>query len=810
MEQTTTATIDYKKLLIAAKDGLDIYKHFLPELKMAEANRCENILNPFYQDTNPSLSIYKGQTIWRHKDHGDGDFNGDALDFAAKYLNIDRRKLFPKLLKELAKRMNLDLAIISEENTLKDPDHIAHSFGFWLNGDPFNDVEGLEGAFEFFKDYGITKEILKRYRVKKIQYYLQVDQAGKIQQTNISKMHTVIAYQDVDFCKLYIKYEDAKSFRYLGNKPKDFVFGMKNLFRIMQRQETLRRKLLIITGGEKDVLTLTSLGYDAVSLNSETANLPQGQFRDFITLFDRVVVLYDLDETGIKNANRLSNLHGFDIAMLPDELTKKRGKDVSDYIKLGLPVDTLHTIIRNSQKLKIQIKKEDTDFVQKEATLQPFGITPFLPEEIYDFLPETIRDFCEPFRDQRDRDIVLLSSLGILSSCFPTVKGVYDNSKVGCNFNLFISAPASSGKGAMTWSRSLGMYIHRSLRERYKVEMTEYQIAIAKYNSRKTEDQNNSDAPEIPKEKLFYIPANSACSSVIENLDANKTFGVIFDSEGDTLSSTMKNEWGDFSTVIRKSFHHEPISIQRRTNKEIREVEIPHLSLVLSGTPGQISNLFNGVEDGLFSRFLFYDFTSPIEWKDQFGEGDDMTQNTFDSLAKRIFDFWCKNNEISECLVQLTIEQRSKINAYYNQKLKTLHSFHGDDIVANVKRTCLVYYRIAMILTVIRYYDAHYNLPEKIEVSDQDSQVAFLIVNTLLDHLEVVFTRLSISGPTSKLKNNQKLFIESLPTEFLYAEFLKIGAQLGINENTAYKYRDLFLKLGLIESPQHGKYRKLK
>jgi hypothetical protein len=67
VEQKTTATIDYKKLLIAAKDGLDIYKHFLPELKMAEVNRCENILNPFYQDTNPSLSIYKGQTIWRHK-----------------------------------------------------------------------------------------------------------------------------------------------------------------------------------------------------------------------------------------------------------------------------------------------------------------------------------------------------------------------------------------------------------------------------------------------------------------------------------------------------------------------------------------------------------------------------------------------------------------------------------------------------------------------------------------------------------------------------------------------------------------------
>ena len=126
----------------------------------------------------------------------------------------------------------------------------------------------------------------------------------------------------------------------MGNKSLDFIFGYDQL------PESGFQ--LIITGGEKDVLTLSSLGYNAISLNSETSSLSQRIADELITRFKEIVVLYDIDETGLKSSEKLCKAFGFRQAILPDTILAKNGKDISDFIKLGHSPENLSEVFSKS------------------------------------------------------------------------------------------------------------------------------------------------------------------------------------------------------------------------------------------------------------------------------------------------------------------------------------------------------------------------------------------------------------------------------------------------------------------------------
>jgi hypothetical protein len=99
-------------------------------------------------------------------------------------------------------------------------------------------------------------------------------------------------------------------------------------------------------------------------------------------------------------------------------------------------------------------------------------------------------------------------------------------------------------------------------------------------------------------------------------LQANDGQGIICETEADTMSSTKKQDWGDYSSIMRAAFHHEKISVSRKTNNEFIEVNEPRLAITLTGTPAQAPKLIASAEDGLFSRFLFYAYKNEIEWQD--------------------------------------------------------------------------------------------------------------------------------------------------------------------------------------------------
>lgn len=342
--------LNKKYFLENSNDGLDFYNHVLGDLSMLYDDKCKNTYNPFYEDNKPSFSVYKKGGIWRHFDHGDSSCKGDVFDFAAQYFEMELPNQFFAVLKKMCEELEIP---IKEEET--EVDDIVREMGYLIPVVRFNDVKGLRRAHEYFEKFGITMDILRDYGVRAISQYYWLDQNEDVRSWYFKKEDLAIVYEDINHFKIYRPLASEFRFLYRGNKDPEFVFGQKQIIRrALKAKYKNQRELLIITGGEKDALTLTALNYDAIALNSETMSQVPVQLENSILLSYRyIVVLYDLDETGKKQAGELQKRHGFKVCTLPEELSEAGGKDVSDYVALGLDIEKLNKTIEDAAQADV-------------------------------------------------------------------------------------------------------------------------------------------------------------------------------------------------------------------------------------------------------------------------------------------------------------------------------------------------------------------------------------------------------------------------------------------------------------------------
>src|SRR5690606_32372956 len=124
------------------------------------------------------------------------------------------------------------------------------------------------------------------------------------------------------------------------------------------------------------------------------------------------------------------------------------------------------------------------------------------------------------------------------------------------------------------------------------------------------------------------------------------------------MGNVLKQDWGSYSDLLRKAFHHEQVSYSRKTGKEWIEIKKPRLSVALAGTPGQVEGLIRSAEDGLFSRFLFYTFKSDVVWIDAGPTiGGVNLSRHFEYLSEKVFSFVEFLNSQPEIQFHLTTDQ---------------------------------------------------------------------------------------------------------------------------------------------------------
>ena len=500
---------------------------------------------------------------------------------------------------------------------------------------------------------------------------------------------------------------------------------------------------------------------------------------------DYCITNFDLDEKEIKAT--ISSTY------------KNRFADFAKFAKFA----NLQTIeIAKNNPINKTIIQDDEDYLKT---------TPLIPQSVYDNLPPILFEACQVFTDPRSRDTFLTGALAILSGCLPNVSGLYSGSVVFPSLFSFILAPAASGKGALKFAKALADKYHNTTlalslddKKRYEENLSAYKMLKGKGKA-----DLNQEMPMPPKFKVVFIPANTSNAKIMQHLDWNDGRGIICETEADTLGQTFKNDWGSYSDMLRKSFHHERISKSIKTDGEYLEIESPQLSVALSGTPKQVFNIIASAEDGLFSRFIFYVFKTEAVWLDPSPKGNPVNlTDYFKKQSNQVYKM-VQFFERESMILHLTDDQWDKFNPTFSAYLEQISTFVSDDAQSIVKRLGIILYRICMIFTAIRKFDIN-DYHKEIYCSDVDFETALSLIKTYLQHSIIMFENLPQQGEQGPFKSgeNKKKFFEALPDEFQRKEAIEIGKKFDIAERSVGN----FLKSCLgkyLKQPKTGFYEKI-
>ena len=145
---------------------------------------------------------------------------------------------------------------------------------------------------------------------------------------------------------------------------------------------------------------------------------------------------------------------------------------------------------------------------------------PTFSRELRGKLPKMVEAIARNGNSEQDADVLILGTLVTLSSCLPHVYGIYGDRPVFPNLFLFVTAPASAGKGRLTLCRRLVQPIQDQLRNLYNQDLEKYRKERTAYEKKRKQDPS-AKAPREPVWKMHIIPANSSATMFYQILAGN-------------------------------------------------------------------------------------------------------------------------------------------------------------------------------------------------------------------------------------------------------------------------------------------------
>lgn len=307
MYSTKTAYTTSLRDIMEMVDDLDIYTYYLGKFKVGRV--INSPLRP--DDKNPSFGIFRSSTgalLW--KDLGSGEY-GNSIKFLKLYNNIDNREELEKELLRIIKKTNPNSQIRARTYEYKN----NKPLDIGIVRQPFTDVDK-----RYWEQFHISINTLKKYQVFSIKYYL---------------CNSVVrcTYKDTSPMYAYKVYDRFKIYRPLASKYTKWRTNLTN--RHVQGLAELPKeggKLLIITKSLKDVMVFDEMGYNAIAAASETVFIPEDILSNLHSKWKHIVILYDRDATGVKQAREYSKKYKLDAFFINK---KFHAKDLSDAVKLN-------------------------------------------------------------------------------------------------------------------------------------------------------------------------------------------------------------------------------------------------------------------------------------------------------------------------------------------------------------------------------------------------------------------------------------------------------------------------------------------
>lgn len=438
-------------------------------------------------------------------------------------------------------------------------------------------------------------------------------------------------------------------------------------------------------------------------------------------------------------------------------------------------------------------------------------------------LPSLLRDAAQTQQTTEGRDKTILATLNLTSAFMPNVCGVYDKRLVYAPFYTFFVAPSGALKGEVTACRALVDPIVWEIRSQYEAAHKSYLQQKAAYDAMNRSQRATATEPEEPPYRSPMISVNASATAFYQDLAANEGWGAIFETEGDALTQAIKQDYGDYSSGLRKAFHHETIDYSRRRDNEHVYIREPRLSALITCTPGQIPLLLSpqNTENGLANRFVFYLLRKGSGWRNVFEGSETTLYDELKPLGERFRQLYHALLPFAAQPLRFTLteEQKLRFNDFFSPLYDEQIGLYGDELEAFVFRLGLTTYRIAMVLTVLRHeeFQPCFNPQnEPLVCSEGDFLTAITIASCLINHTVFVYKRLlphaeaplSTSGKPMSAPELQ--FLRALPQTFTRADFLQVAQQLGIAQRTAERYVGAFIAdYAVVVRITTGHYRKV-
>lgn len=299
VKDTFNITLDW---ILSRVSEYDIYAAYMGNFKVGMIYN-----SPLRKDKTPSFGCFYSRKTKQllFKDHGTGQC-GNVIKFIKLYTGITN---YSDILKDIVERLKItnDTQLVSSKQYIPSTETVIGVVR----------QEFTETDINYWKQFNITVETLRKFRVSSIKYYL----CNGIVKSIYKEDNPMYAYKVYNHFKIYKPLAD-KYTKWRNNLTEYDIQGYKQLPK--------KGDILIITKSMKDVMCLYEMGIPAISPSSESTFIPNDVLEHLKKRFKRIIIMFDRDEAGVKYLRKMSQKTGLE-GMLVHKRFK--AKDISDAIK---------------------------------------------------------------------------------------------------------------------------------------------------------------------------------------------------------------------------------------------------------------------------------------------------------------------------------------------------------------------------------------------------------------------------------------------------------------------------------------------
>jgi len=288
----------------------DIYSFYMP--KNFEIGRIMS--SPFRDDLHPSFGIFKSSKTGAllFKDQATGDV-GNCFKFVSLLFNLKYGPAITKIWEEVVTKGVISPQGVEIRDYYKNKKTIVS-----VKRKNFTKTDD-----EYWGQYGITRDMLKKYDVFPIQRFWVNEFISKFEYTEDNPMY---AYKIFNSFKVYRPKTKLKKDKWRSGCGQYDIQGWDQL--------PWTGDTLVITKSLKDIIVLSLFGIPSIAPHGESTLLPRNVVDQARKRFKTLVMLYDYDDGGLAGVKKMQKEYGIPYKFIPKHYLEIYGvKDISDHIK---------------------------------------------------------------------------------------------------------------------------------------------------------------------------------------------------------------------------------------------------------------------------------------------------------------------------------------------------------------------------------------------------------------------------------------------------------------------------------------------